>query len=348
MACSVNFNKKSIIFITGASKGIGRTIAVELSRRLDQNSILILIARSVKGLDETKAQILMVDKSITVQTHALDLSNPDLNDYNKLFQNILASIDTSGIEFGFIFHNAGHIGTLKQTIDLTDLTTWREYYDLNLFSVALLNSVFIKQIRPVAPQLVIVNITSLCGRSPTLNLAMYGSGKAARELFFKVLAVEEPKIIVLNYSPGPVKTEMFESIIAEAQSEVLKKSFQEVKDTTVLSTEQTVSKLLDVLEKGDFKTDTYSEMSPLMFLLNLAWDCRYRLPLLITVGFMVLDVRMQLDINVQTRRIPRPRTQPRPLPEQPVNHEDDIREDDISDDSWTTTAEETVTDLEEY
>ncbi|GLG98673.1 Uncharacterized protein GBIM_05281 [Gryllus bimaculatus] len=36
----------------------------------------------------------------------------------------------------------------------------------------------------------------------------------------------------------------------------------------------------------------------LVFLFRLAWDCRFRLPLLITIGFMVLDVRMQLEINV--------------------------------------------------
>ncbi|KAJ8946791.1 hypothetical protein NQ314_008774 [Rhamnusium bicolor] len=196
----------------------------------------------------------MVDKSITVQTYALDLLKPEAIEFNNIFEKILASVDTAGIEFGLIFHNAGHIGTLKQTTDLTDLKAWREYYDLNLFSVSLLNSVFIKQIRPIAPQLVVVNITSLCGRSPTVNLAMYGSGKAARELFFKVLAIEEPKIIVLNYSPGPVDTDMFDSIINEAQSEVLKKSFKEVKETTVLTTEQTVNKMLEILENGDFKT----------------------------------------------------------------------------------------------
>jgi hypothetical protein len=36
----------------------------------------------------------------------------------------------------------------------------------------------------------------------------------------------------------------------------------------------------------------------LLFLLNLAWKSRFRLPVLITVGFMVLDVRMQLEINL--------------------------------------------------
>lgn len=36
----------------------------------------------------------------------------------------------------------------------------------------------------------------------------------------------------------------------------------------------------------------------LVFLIKLAWDSRFRLPVIITVGFMVLDVRMQLEINV--------------------------------------------------
>lgn len=59
-------------------------------------------------------------------------------------------------------------------------------------------------------------------------------------------------------------------------------------------------------------------MDALIFLLKLAWDCRLRLPLLITIGFMILDIRMQLDINVETRRIPRP-------PEE-INPEDEEEE----------------------
>lgn len=39
----------------------------------------------------------------------------------------------------------------------------------------------------------------------------------------------------------------------------------------------------------------------LLFLLNLAWKSRFHLPVLIAVGFMVLDVRMQLEINVDVQ-----------------------------------------------
>ena len=38
------------------------------------------------------------------------------------------------------------------------------------------------------------------------------SGKAARDMFFKVLAAEEKDISVLNYAPGPLDTHMFHSL----------------------------------------------------------------------------------------------------------------------------------------
>lgn len=59
-------------------------------------------------------------------------------------------------------------------------------------------------------------------------------------------------------------------------------------------------------------------MEALLFLLKLAWHCRLRLPLIIVIGFMILDIRMQLDINVESRRIPRP-----PEVEDYEEHEED-------------------------
>ncbi|PSN42808.1 hypothetical protein C0J52_12673 [Blattella germanica] len=43
----------------------------------------------------------------------------------------------------------------------------------------------------------------------------------------------------------------------------------------------------------------------LSFLLNLAWEACFRLPALITVGFMLFDIRMQLDMNmdIEVRRV---------------------------------------------
>lgn len=49
---------------------------------------------------------------------------------------------------------------------------------------------------------------------------------------------------------------------------------------------------------------------PFLFLFKLAWESRYRIPLIITIGFMALDIRMQFEINIQMRRIRRARAQP--------------------------------------
>lgn len=44
---------------------------------------------------------------------------------------------------------------------------------------------------------------------------------------------------------------------------------------------------------------------PFMFLCKLAWEARYRIPIIISVVFVVFDVRMQVEINVQMRTVRR-------------------------------------------
>lgn len=40
-----------------------------------------------------------------------------------------------------------------------------------------------------------------------------------------------------------------------------------------------------------------------LFLTKLAWDSRVTLPIIITGAFMVMDIRMQVEINVHTERM---------------------------------------------
>ncbi|XP_066158980.1 sepiapterin reductase-like [Euwallacea fornicatus] len=251
---AVNFSKKSLIVITGASKGIGQTIAVEMSKRLATNSIFVLLARSMDGLEKTKNCILETDKSFTVLTFAIDLSSTDFDGYTEMFNEVLTSVDNANIEYGYLFHNAGHVGDLKQASELVDLKTWKSYYDLNLFSAILINNAFLRKFQDLFTRIVIINVTSLAGRQPFANMSMYGCAKASRDIFFRVLALEQPNLTVLNYSPGPVLTDMFNSICDSAQSLDLRRSFQEVRNTSVLSASQTVTKLLNLLEEGQYKS----------------------------------------------------------------------------------------------
>lgn len=258
---AIDFTKKSLIFITGASKGIGRTIAIETSKLLNENSIIILLARSKNYLKDTESEINRFNKSLRVFTYVADLSKPNIEDYNGIMKEVLGKVEYNDIHNGLIFHNAANSGCLRQTTELTDLSVWREYYDLNLFSVVLLNNAFINNLRSVVQQLMIVNITSYLGHTPLKNTAMYSSAKAARELLFKVLALEEPTTLVLNYSPGPVDTEMFDSMMKNAQSIEVRRKFKVTKETQISTPYATVNKMLDILRKGNFKSGETIENS---------------------------------------------------------------------------------------
>ncbi|XP_045477667.1 sepiapterin reductase-like isoform X1 [Harmonia axyridis] len=251
---SLDFSKKSLIFITGASRGIGRALAIEMSQSIHPQSALVLIASSASALEETKSLVLQVESTLNVVTYPIDLSEPSDDVYEKLFDEVIKKVDVSNLDYSIFIHNAGTIGCLKKTVDLNDVELWRKYYDLNLISAISLNSKFISKTKGLAKKLFIVNITSLCGRVPFVNMSMYGSCKAARELFFKVLAVEESNLTILNYSPGPVATDMFETIIETAEDDGLRKSFKETKKTDILTPQKTVKMLLDILKKGIFES----------------------------------------------------------------------------------------------
>ncbi|KAK5641714.1 hypothetical protein RI129_010261 [Pyrocoelia pectoralis] len=78
----------------------------------------------------------------------------------------------------------------------------------------------------------------------------------------------------------------------------------------------------------------------LMFLIKLAWELKYRIPCLIAVSFLLLDIRMRLDVEVQVRRI---QFQQPLQPGRRRNDTENLNEEDgtITDsDSWLTTEED--------
>ncbi|KAK9887921.1 hypothetical protein WA026_000223 [Henosepilachna vigintioctopunctata] len=251
MSSAIDFSQKSLIFITGASRGIGRAIAVETSRIVNPESAFVLIATSASGLEETKSLIKQVNSSLNVITYPLDLSVPSSDVFEKLFDEVLKKIDINHTEHCILFHNAATNGILKNSLDITDVDIWKSYYDLNVISAIILNTIFVKKVRNLVKKLIVVNISSHAGSMPTVNLSMYGPGKAARDLFFKIFALEEPDVLVLNYSPGAVDTDMLAYTMNTAQDEGFKKMLKEI---TPLKPEQTVQILLGILKKGDFKS----------------------------------------------------------------------------------------------
>lgn len=250
----MDLHKITYLLVTGASKGIGKCMAIEICKKIKSGSVAVLIARSEQGLLETQNDILSQNNEISVKTFSADCHSATSETYENIIKKSLLNRNINDFETAFIVHNVGSIGDVtKKAKETDDIAVWTEYYNLNVFSVASLNSQFINIFKSIKK--LIVNITSKCGIVPYKSMTFYCSGKAAREMYFRVLAEEEEDIIVLNYSPGPVDTDMNLEIQNNSGDNDIKSFFKNLRDKKeILSPIQTTTKMLNILEAFTFKS----------------------------------------------------------------------------------------------
>jgi len=217
-------NRKTLCIITGASRGIGKEIAVRLSEKVGENSAFLLIARSSENLHRVSSEIRSRSSSSFVEILTLDLSKFASHEatFDKSLEKILLRCDK--FNAAIVVHNAGSLGNItKKSSEFCAADEIRDYMELNFVSFVLLNNAFLKIINSEkAETRVIINITSLLAVQGAAGYGLYGPGKAAREGFLKCLAADDPSLRILNYSPGPVLTDMQNQIIAESWSDSTK------------------------------------------------------------------------------------------------------------------------------
>lgn len=171
---AINLGQKTFFLVTGASRGIGRTMAIECAAKMATGSVIVLVARSTAGLEETKAQILAKNPSnVTVFLLAMDLTRPTHEQIVSIFDSTLNERNLYEFKLAMIVHNVGSIGDVKQLArDFCDMDEWHDYYAMNVFSVIALNTEFLKRFSRQTRRL-IVNISSKCGLVPCKSLTMY-------------------------------------------------------------------------------------------------------------------------------------------------------------------------------
>ena len=193
---------ENYVLITGASSGLGRAIAVTLSKTYP----LILGGRNVERLEETRAMCSNSDAHI--------LWTCDLSDVENIRDNLTAFLKADSLKIESFIHSAG-IGFLSN-LSGARLEDIRRVMDINFFSaVELLKTLTAKRINGKNLRNVIL-MSSIAAFKCSKGEAFYAASKAAVNTFARVMADElAPNTRVNTINPGIVRTPMTDNLLSD-------------------------------------------------------------------------------------------------------------------------------------
>lgn len=186
---------KPYALITGASKGIGKSIAYELAK---QGYPLLLIARSGEEL-QALSDDLQTEYGISTAILMIDLS------INDASQRVSDWIKVNNYPVGILVNNAGY--GVWGDFSRSSLTDQLGMMQLNMNVVVELSHLLIP-ILSQEKQAYILNISSTAAYQAVPTLAVYSAAKAFVLSFTRALRFElaQSSISVTCFSPGPVDT----------------------------------------------------------------------------------------------------------------------------------------------
>lgn len=216
------------VFISGASRGIGKAIAHKFAR---EGCNLALNCHSSLEELQTFSQFLSEKYSVTCQTYGADVGDPV--QVAAMFKKIFSDFE----QIDILINNAG----ISKIGLITDLSAedWRQVLATNLDSAFYCS-------REVIPSMVsrqngrIINIASIWGESGASCEVAYSASKGGMIAFTKALAKElAPSHIPVNaISPGVIDTEMNQCFSAEEKDSLTEEipagrfgSCEEIADT---------------------------------------------------------------------------------------------------------------------
>lgn len=203
--------KNKTVMISGATRGIGRAIAIELAK--EGANISFNFLKSVKEAEELQKEIRNFGDK--VKSFQIDIRNFDL---------VKTWVEETKEIFGGIDVIVNNVGIIKdKALALMELADWHEVVNTNLNGVFNLTKAaivtFLKQKSGN-----IVNISSVSGIVGIARQTNYSASKAGLIGFTKALAKEiAPFNIRVNaVAPGFIETEMLSDLTQEYKDEILK------------------------------------------------------------------------------------------------------------------------------
>jgi len=192
--------------ITGASKGLGKAMALALG---GAGARLALVSRNVGQLKETAQAVRALGAEA-------EIFQADVTDEQQVIQLEKAAIGRFG-KIQILINNAG-INIRKAVTDFT-LAEWNQVVDTNLTGVFLVCRSFVPHMKGQGYGR-ILNMTSIMSHVAIAGRTAYAASKTGLLGFTKALALElaPEKITVNGISPGPFATELNKPILENPEA----------------------------------------------------------------------------------------------------------------------------------
>ena len=218
--------------VTGASKGIGRSIAEQLAAK---GKNLLLISRSEEALKEL--QLFITQKyNVRADYLALDLARTDAA------PQVLAWLTQNNYAVDVLVNNAGY--GLWGKFDTRTIESHNEMLQVNLLTLVQLTHALLPELKK-QKQSYILNVASTAAYQAVPTLSLYAASKSFVLLFTRGLRLElkDSGVSVSCLCPGPTSTDF---VLRAGMSAAIKKK----SDTFSMTADEVAKIALRGLYKG--------------------------------------------------------------------------------------------------
>ncbi|KAF1933074.1 NAD(P)-binding protein [Didymella exigua CBS 183.55] len=193
--------EEMVIILTGASRGIGLTIAHHILSQPAQHKVVVT-ARTASALQDLQTKY----GASRVEILASDASSPSFG------ASLVRAAHTRFGRLDSIIINHGSLDPVAKVGDTT-AEQWRDAYATNVFSAVDLIRAALPSLRETRGRVVVTSSGAATGAYQ--GWAAYGSGKAVLNHVVASLGVEEADVVSVSVRPGVVDTEMQRAIREE-------------------------------------------------------------------------------------------------------------------------------------
>ena len=189
-----------VILVTGANKGFGLAISMDLAKA---GATVIMLGRDLSSLEYAYDAVIDAGYKEPI-LYPLDLEGASPENYQELQDNIIEKFN----RLDGLIHNAAILGT-QMPIDQYDIKLWYSTLQINLSAPFMLTQFLIPALKK-SDDARILFLSSSVGRKARAYWGAYSVSKFGLEGLAMTLSeeLEKTKIKVNTISPGKIRTEM--------------------------------------------------------------------------------------------------------------------------------------------